>query len=241
MRRADRLYRIIETLRGRRRAITAEQIARAMEVSVRTIYRDIADLAASGVPIDGEAGVGYVLRPGFHLPPVNLDAEEVEALALGVAMAVRWGDAGLAAAAERLRNKLKAVMPPNLAESFDQIALYAPAYEGALKVPDGLGPLRRAMRERRKVRLAYRDVDGEATSRVVRPLGLSFFAPFWTLAAWCELRQDFRMFRVDRIDELAMTDARFSEEPGKRMIDYVRLDRARGAARRADPRRTAAE
>lgn len=233
MRRADRLYRIIETLRGRRKAITAQEIAEAMEVSVRTIYRDIADLAASGVPIDGEAGVGYVLRPGFHMPPVNMDAEEVEALALGVAMAVRWGDASLAAAAERLRGKLMAVMPPSLSESFDQIGFYAPVNECSVQVPDGFGPLRRAMREKRKVRLAYRDVDGLPSNRIVRPLALAFFAPFWTLTAWCELRQDFRMFRVDRIAELAMTDARFTEEPGKRMADYVRQMEAHRATRKA--------
>ncbi len=233
MRRADRLYRIIETLRGRRKAITAQEIAEAMEVSVRTIYRDIADLAASGVPIDGEAGVGYVLRPGFHMPPVNMDAEEVEALALGVAMAVRWGDASLAAAAERLRGKLMAVMPPSLAESFDQIGFYAPVHDHSIRVPEGFGPLRRAMREKRKVRLAYRDVDGIPTNRVVRPLALAFFAPFWTLTAWCELRQDFRMFRVDRIAELGVTDARFTEEPGKRMVDYVRQMEAHRAARKA--------
>jgi predicted DNA-binding transcriptional regulator YafY len=233
MRRADRLYRIIETLRGRRKAVTAQEIAEAMEVSVRTIYRDVADLMASGVPVDGEAGVGYVLRPGFHMPPVNLDQEEVEALALGVAMAVRFGDKALASAAERLRGKLMAVMPPSLADSFDQIAIYAPMHNGSIRVPEGFGPLRRAMRERRKVRLAYRDVDGVPSNRIVRPLALAFFAPQWTLTAWCELRQDFRMFRVDRIAELAITDARFSEEPGKRMIDYVRQFETRHAMRKA--------
>jgi predicted DNA-binding transcriptional regulator YafY len=233
MRRADRLYRIIETLRGRRKAITAQEIAEAMEVSVRTIYRDVADLMASGVPIDGEAGVGYVLRPGFHMPPVNLDQEEVEALALGVAMAVRFGDRALAAAAERLRGKLKAVMPPSLAESFDQIAIYAPMHDGSIPVPECFGPLRRAMRERRKVRLAYRDVEGVPTNRIVRPLALAFFPPYWTLTAWCELRQDFRMFRVDRIAELAITDARFTEEPGKRMSDYMRQLKTQQAMRKA--------
>jgi predicted DNA-binding transcriptional regulator YafY len=186
------------------------------------------------VPIDGEAGVGYVLRPGFHMPPVNLDAEEIEALALGVAMVVRWGDKALGAAAERLKAKLQAVMPPNLAASFDQIALYAPEYENSLRVPDGFAPLRRAMRERRKVRLVYRDVEGAASNRIVRPLALAFFAPHWTLTAWCELRQDFRTFRVDRVADLAITDARFTEEPGKRMIDYVRQFNSRWAARKAE-------
>ncbi len=222
MRRADRLFQIIEFLRARRRAVTAHEIAETLEVSVRTIYRDMADLVMSGVPIEGEAGVGYVLRDGFHLPPIMLDRDEIEAVALGMALVSRWADPPLASAAERVRAKLASVLPRHMSGDFANAMLFAPAFPGNFGAPEVMTQLRLAVRERQRVALNYTDVNGNNTEREVRPLGLAFFAPHWTLASWCELREDFRTFRLDRMLKVLPTGTNFRDEPGKRMADYVK-------------------
>ena len=200
MRRADRLYRLIELLRGGR-LTTASRLAGQLEVSERTIYRDIADLMASGVPVEGEAGVGYVMRPGFDIPPLMFDRSEIAALVTGARLVEAWGGLGMARAASDALAKITAVVPEEIARAGDRTAIHA------FRMPDldagtrsRLDLLDGAIRNATSLRLRYTDDSGAGTTRPVRPLGLAFWGKVWTLIAWCDLRDDFRMFRVDRID-----------------------------------------
>ncbi len=219
MRRADRLFRIVELLRGGR-VTTARRLAERMEVSQRTIYRDMADLMASGVPVEGEAGTGYVMRPGYDLPPVMLTREEVVALVAGARLVRAWGGAAMAQAASEALGKIEAVLPDAARASAERTAIHAfpmPALDAATR--GRLDRLERAVDARRRVGFDYRDEKGARTRRAVRPLGLWFWGKVWTLVAWCELRRDFRMFRVDRIEGLAESGA-FEPEPGRTLADF---------------------
>ncbi len=229
MRRADRLFRLIERLRGGR-LVTARRLADALEVSERTIYRDVRDLMASGVPIEGEAGVGYVLRAGFDIPPLMFDAAEIEAVALGLRIAEAWGGARLADASVRAMRKIEAVLPPRLRERVGQTRLHAPAFHVPSAVRDMVDRMHAAIDATRLVDLSYLDVAGAATSRRVRPLGLMFWGGTWTLAAWCELRQDFRSFRLDRIAAAAPGDV-FPRDTARDFEAYMRMVR-QGASER---------
>ena len=231
MRRADRLFRLLLELR-RGRVVTARELARRLEVSERTVYRDVADLSASGVPIAGEAGVGYRLA-GFELPPLMFDRDEVEALVLGARVTEAWGDGALAGAARSALAKIEAVLPRGRERLVEETRLYAPTHgePAAEKLP--LSDLRAAVRDRRRVRLVYRDVEARESERTVRPLALSFYPPVWLLIGWCELRRDFRNFRLDRFHEHAVTAERFADEPGKTLADYLRRVEAEIAAHRA--------
>ena len=220
MRRADRLFSIIQILR-RRRLTTAQHLSRELEVSERTIYRDIADLVSSGVPIDGEAGVGYILRDGHDLPPLMFTPAEIEALVLGARIVAKWSDAELARAADDALAKIAAVLPDNLRDHLGRIALYAPDDHFREKLPAEFADLRKALRELRKVQFDYVSADGEATRRTVRPLAFLFYGAVWIMLAWCELRQDFRSFRLDRMTGIGITDARFKPERGKTLPDYL--------------------
>jgi predicted DNA-binding transcriptional regulator YafY len=199
MRRADRLYRLTDLLRGGR-VTTARRLADRLEVSERTIYRDIADLMAAGVPVEGEAGVGYVMRPGFDVPPLMFDRSEIAALVTGARLVEAWGGAAMARAASEALAKISAVVPAEIARAADRIAIHAfrmPDLDGTAR--DRLDLLDRAIRDGIRLKLLYTDGSGAETARDVRPLGLVFWGKVWTLVAWCELRDDFRMFRVDRI------------------------------------------
>ena len=207
MRRADRVFEIIQLLR-RRKLARARDLADALEVTERTIYRDVRDLMASGVPIEGEAGVGYILREGYDLPPLMFNEQEIEALVLGVRIVESWADPKLAEAAA------------NVAET----ALLAPADHFVEPVEVDPSELRRAVRGRLKVHFAYRDAEGKATARNVRPLALAFYGPVWLLASWCELRHDFRSFRLDRMSGLEVLGETFRPEPGKTIQDFLRRD-----------------
>jgi predicted DNA-binding transcriptional regulator YafY len=222
MRRADRLFRIVFEL-SRGRTQTATRLADKLEVSERTIYRDIADLVASGVPIAGAAGVGYVLRRGFHLPPLMFDADELAALALGSRMVKGWSDPALGQAAEQALAKIEAVLPERLKTRVGAAALLVPDFHVPLAVVAPLGALRGAVDACRKVRFAYRRADGTASERTVRPLGLIFWGSGWTLAAWCELRGDFRTFRLDRMADVEVLADGFEPVAGHRLEDYLRL------------------
>ena len=226
MRRADRLFSIIQALR-RRRLATARDLAGELEVSERTVYRDIADLAASGVPIDGEAGVGYMLRDGHDLPPLMFSREELEALVLGARIVAGWADRGLARAADDALAKIEAVLPDRLRRLQDEIALFAPANHFQERLPIDLSELRGALRQRRKLSFDYRDGEAKPTHRTVRPLGLLFYGAVWLLPAWCELRRDFRAFRVDRMAGVEVLDQRFKPERGKTLADYMNSQAAR--------------
>lgn len=221
MRRADRLFQIIQIMR-RRRIVTARLLAEELEVSERTIYRDISDLVSSGVPIDGEAGVGYLLRPGFDLPPLMFTAPEVEALILGMRVVSSWGDAELAKAAAAALERVEAALPERLRTPFESTHLYAPGFHVRPEVLERLGELRSAVDAHRKVYLRYRGFEAEETQRTVRPLGLFFWGYGWTLVAWCELRAGFRHFRLDRIVQQRLLEERFTDEPGKTLEDFYR-------------------
>lgn len=221
MRRADRLFRLVRELR-RRRVSTAAQLAAALGVSPRTIYRDIADLSLSGVPVLGEAGVGYALAKGFDVPPLMFTGEEIEALVLGARIVQAWGDPELKRGAEEALHKIEAVLPERLKRAIPDAALFAPDFHVREGLRQHLQELRRAIRERRRVRLAYEDRAGAATARTVQPLGLFYWGHAWSLGAWCELRQGFRNFRLDRMSEAAVLDDTFATEPGRTLADFFR-------------------
>jgi predicted DNA-binding transcriptional regulator YafY len=227
MRRADRLFEIVHHLRGRR-LTTAAQLAGWLEVSERTIYRDIADLVASGVPIDGEAGVGYRLAPHFDLPPLMFTHNEIDALVSGARLIETWGSTSLAAGARSAIAKISAVLPPDKRRTLDATPLFAPQFFIDLNVSTHMDHLRTAISEWRYAELSYADSEARSSQRRVRPLGLFYWGARWTLGAWCELRQDFRTFRLDRIAQLELSVERFSDEPGRRLADYLR---AAGAER----------
>lgn len=221
MRRADRLFEIIQFMR-QRQLTRARDLAEKLEVSERTIYRDIADLMATGVPIEGEAGIGYVLRAGYDLPPLMFKEAEIEALVLGARMVETWGDAELSEAATDAIAKIEAVIPERLRGYMANTALLAPSAYHMEPVEFDLAELRHAVRSQLKVRFAYRDAQERASERTVRPLSLAYFGPVWILAAWCELRDDFRTFRLDRISGFASTPDRFRPERGKTLHDFLK-------------------
>lgn len=219
-RKSDRLFRIVTLLQGRRTALTAARIADALEVSMRTVYRDIQDLMLSGVPIVGEAGTGYMLDRRYHLPPIGFDDEEIECLVLGMAMVGSWTDAHTAGVARRTLDKLRGTMGAAQRDALASVALFAP--ESAAKPPWSVdfSEIRRCIRIRMKIEIAYADEQGAPTERRVRPLALAFFGPVWVLTGWCELRNDFRNFRLDRIGRLGV-DEPFRDEPGKTLRDCL--------------------
>lgn len=219
MRRADRLFQLVQLLR-RRRVTTAAWLAEQLGVSDRTIYRDVQDLICAGVPIEGEAGVGYALPTNFDLPPLMFDREEIAAMALGARIVQSWGDERLAKAAGGALAKVQAVVPPALKRRIDAEPLYAPGEHVSTQMRHLLAPMRTALEKQRIIWLAYVRADGEASERRVKPLGLFFWGNVWSLTAWCELRVGFRNFRIDRIDKLEVLDERFEPQPGQTIDDF---------------------
>jgi predicted DNA-binding transcriptional regulator YafY len=200
MRRADRLFRIIQVLRRKRRPATAAEIAEELEASPRTIYRDIAQLMADRVPIRGEAGIGYVLEGGFDMPPLMLTADEIEAAMLGAQWVMGRGDAALKQAASDLVAKIGAVIPEHLRPVLLEPAGAAPpAFPDAPVDVIDMSRVRAAIRTQGKIRLTYRDEKGVETARVVWPIAVSYWERVRLIVAWCELRRAFRHFRTDRI------------------------------------------
>lgn len=221
MRRADRLFQLVQVLRSRRFA-TGDQLAVELGVSRRTVYRDIADLARSGVPIRGEAGVGYRMERGYELPPLTFNEQELEALVLGARMVAAWGDPDLAAATRAAMTKVEAVVPKAMRRILFETALFVPDRPWAPEMISGLGQLRRAVAERHKVRFGYTRADGEGSARTVRPLGLWFWGTSWSMAAWCELRGAYRNFRPDRMESLEVLDEVFDDSDGIGLQAFLR-------------------
>ena len=221
MRRADRLFQLVQLIRGRR-LTTAAFLARRLEVSERTVYRDVADLQHQGVPIEGEAGVGYRLGAGFELPPLMFTQDEASALVAAARLAQSWVDPALARDIESGLGKILSVLPPAARVSAEALALYAPAMglDDALRAR--LQTLRETVQSHHKLRLQYHDVSGDASKRTVRPLGCFYWGKVWTLSTWCELRNDFRGFRVDRMAAIEVLPERFRDEPGKTLADMLR-------------------
>ena len=220
MRRADRLFRLVQVLRARRFA-TAKSLAEALEVSERTVYRDVRDLSLSGVPIEGEAGVGYALRRDFDMPPLMFDFEEIEALTAGARMLQAWSSPALAKAAQSALDKIAAALPAEKRIAMDRTRLYAPSFHVDRELGKVLDVMREAIVEQRRLSFQYKDAGDQPSERKVRPLGLYVGGQRWTLAAWCEMRQDFRNFRLDRATNVAIGN-RFPDEPGKRLEDFLR-------------------
>jgi predicted DNA-binding transcriptional regulator YafY len=220
MRRADRLFRIVQLLRRRRTVVTAAQISGKLEVSERTVYRDIRDLIAAGTPIDGEAGVGYRLQPGYDLPPLMFDREEIQALVLGARIVAQFGDPALARASESILSKVAGVLPKELEPLLADTRLFVPNTKSGARSAAGLAVAREALVAQRRIQLKYANERGEETERTVRPLGVFFWGKTWTLAAWCEMRTGFRNFRLDRISEATLRD-RFEDEPGHTLRDML--------------------
>lgn len=229
MRRADRLFQLVQRLRLRRRSsTTAAQLAEELGVSERTIYRDVQDLIASGVPIQGEAGVGYALPSSFDLPPLMFNEEELEALVLGARVVKSWADPELARAADDVLAKVEAVLPKAMRERLASSTLFAMNFRAP--APLELAGLRGAIKDSKKLRFSYQDGKGAATAaRVVQPLGLFYWGQVWSLGAWCELRVDFRNFRVDRIKNLEILDEKFEPTPGRTLKDLFDAYREQGS------------
>jgi predicted DNA-binding transcriptional regulator YafY len=212
MRRADRLFQIVQYLRGGR-LVTAGALAERL---------DVADLVSCGVPIDGEAGVGYILRAGFELPPLMFTRDELAALTLGARFVKAWGGAKLALAAEEALVKIDAVLPEAEKRAIAETGLFAMALEMKEPARAIIDQLDAAISGQRRIRIAYAALDDATSERVVRPLGLYHWGKAWTLAAWCEMRADFRNFRADRITSLHDCGDRFRPEPGKTLKDFLR-------------------
>ncbi|MBX7482040.1 helix-turn-helix transcriptional regulator [Qipengyuania qiaonensis] len=219
MRRAERLFRLVSELRARGVCL-AEDLADYFEISVRTIYRDIAHLQASGLPIEGEAGVGYLLRPGFDLPAMTFTFEQLDALAVGLSFVEVAGDSSLAEAAREVRAKIQASLPDPDARKLERAPLFASRRDGPanpiMKV------VRRAIRRRTTLHLHYENGEGSLSNRRVRPLAIWAFTEGWLFAGWCELRDDFRAFRLDRINALEETGDRFADDPDRNLDAYLR-------------------
>jgi predicted DNA-binding transcriptional regulator YafY len=227
MRRAERLFDIIQILRTVSRPITAATLAEKLEVTVRTIYRDIAALQGSRVPIEGAPGLGYVLRRGFDLPPLMFTTEEIDAIAVGVRLLRRLRDRKLQEAAESVLGKLSAVVPQPLQSQLVAAPLYvsdgsAPAVTGI-----DLSQLRSAIRETRKLAITYVDEEGRHTRRTIWPIAMAYYVDVTLVGAWCELRNDFRHFRVDRILASDVLDDRFSADSGRLTAEWLALRKDR--------------
>ena len=218
MRRAERLFRLVKELRSRD-ICRAQDLADYFEISVRTVYRDIGHLQGSGLPIEGEAGVGYMLRPGFDLPAMTFTFDQIDALALGLSFVEAAGDTALADAAREVRAKIEASLPDPAERKLEKAPLFASRRDGP---PAWVREVRRAIRERVVLRLSYTDGDGAISERSVRPLAIWAFTDGWLFAGWCELRRDFRAFRLDRISSLETTGEPFKEEPDRNLQTYLR-------------------
>jgi predicted DNA-binding transcriptional regulator YafY len=233
MQRAERLLDLIQGLRRRRRPVTAETLASELDVSVRTVYRDIAALLRQGVPVRGEAGIGYVLDAGFDLPPLMFSPDEIEAVLVGMRWLSERADPTLARAAEDVVAKVAAVLPPHLRPILLDGALFAPAYcKDTIVDQVDAAAIRAAIRNGRKLEISYRDEAGAESQRVIWPIGMTFFDRVRVVIAWCELRQAFRHFRTDRIAELTAREERY---PARRADLFRRWQREEqeAAARRA--------
>ncbi len=220
MRRADRLFQIIQFLRTRR-VTTASWLAERLEVSERTIYRDIKDLVLSGINIEGEAGVGYVVRRGFDLPPLMFTKEEINALTLGARIVDSWADQSLATAAQSALSKIETVLPDDLQGSSERTTLFAPLTQIHPDVAVVMADVRIAADNKLKLRLEYNRADGEFSTRIIWPLALFFWGSIWTIGAWCEMRQAFRVFRLDRIKAIEVLDEPYPNEKGKTLSDLI--------------------
>jgi predicted DNA-binding transcriptional regulator YafY len=221
MRRADRLFQLLQLMRGRRLS-TADWLAQRLEVSARTVYRDVAALQAQGVPIEGEAGVGYRVARDYSLPPLMFTAEQAQALVASVRIARNRLDPDLAAQADEALSKILSVLPMDSRTAADSLQLHSLSRPHEPLHLNRLGQLRKAIESKSVVCIQYQDVNGQPSDRWLRPLACLYWDTVWTLSAWCELREDFRQFRIDRIQQLEVGPRTFKDEPGKTLADLFR-------------------
>src|SRR5271165_1664702 len=206
MRRADRLFDIIQVLRATSHPVTAAALADELEVTVRTVYRDVATLQSRRVPIEGAPGIGYMLRRGFDLPPLMFTSEEIEAIAVGARLVARTGDPGLQDAAESVLSKVTVVLPEALRTQLATAPIFVSTSGAPAAEKIDLSAVRQAIRDERKLHIAYTDEKGTRTERTIWPIAVAYYMQATLIGAWCELRQDYRHFRADRITALIVLD-----------------------------------
>ncbi len=223
MQKAERLFQLMTLLRSRRQAITADALAQIMNVTARTIYRDMQTLTLSGVPIEGEAGVGYRLKPGFNIPPLMFDEQELDALLLGIRMVQAWSDEDLSAAADSVLHKIRAVLPDRVHHQHTQQEdwILVPNLDSDRQLSAYSNQIRRAIKQRLILDIDYQKENGDKSSRSLWPLGLFYWGRTWTLVAWCESRDDYRMFRLDRIAALAEQSQQYPQQADRSLQHYL--------------------
>jgi predicted DNA-binding transcriptional regulator YafY len=223
MQKAERLFQLMTLLRSRRQAITADALAQIMNVTARTIYRDMQTLTLSGVPIEGEAGVGYRLKPGFNIPPLMFDEQELDALLLGIRMVQAWSDEDLSAAADSVLHKIRAVLPDRVHHQHTQQEdwILVPNLDVDRQLAAYSNQIRRAIKQRLILDIDYQKENGEKSSRSLWPLGLFYWGRTWTLVAWCEIRDDYRMFRLDRITALTEQSLQYPQQADRSLQHYL--------------------
>jgi predicted DNA-binding transcriptional regulator YafY len=226
-RRADRLFQIVQILRGRRLS-TAAMLAERLEVSERTIYRDIRDLSLSGVPVEGEAGCGYRLLPGYDLPPLMFTPGEVEALVAAIRLVQTWSGETLAQNAGTAEEKLLGILTPQRRAVAERCRIISPDFNKYPQVKIWFDVFHAAIGKLQVVNLSYQDHKGRVSSRKVHPLGLTFWGEVWLLVAWCETREDYRSFRLDRCLSVTFTGEHFAERPDRSLADFINLQRSEG-------------
>jgi predicted DNA-binding transcriptional regulator YafY len=221
MRRADRLFQIVQHLRARR-LTTAAQLAKLLEVSERTIYRDVRGLLLTGIPIEGEAGVGYRIHPSFELTPLMFTTQEIEAVVAGLRMVEVFTSPELHKAAQSALSKITLAIPEERRKDLERPRLFTSNVIRDEKQGRHFDQIRYAIDEHRKMQIVYQDGEAKASERIIWPLGLHFWGRCWTLASWCELRVDFRSFRLDRIQSIAVLELLFRDEPGRTLADFLK-------------------
>ena len=223
MRRADRLFDIIQRLRTARRPMTAAALAEELEVTVRTVYRDVATLQARRVPIEGAPGIGYMLRRGFDLPPLMFTTEEIEAIAVGARLVSRTGDPSLQDAAESVLSKVTVILPEALRAQLVSAPFFVSSSGAPVAESVDLSLVRQAIRDERKIVIAYADEKGARTQRTIWPIAVAYYVQATLIGAWCELRQDYRHFRADRISALSVLDECYPSDNGRLMAEWLAL------------------
>jgi predicted DNA-binding transcriptional regulator YafY len=223
MRRSDRLFDIIQRLRTARGPTTAAALAEELEVTVRTVYRDVATLQARRVPIEGAPGIGYMLRRGFDLPPLMFTIEEIEAIAVGARLVSRTGDPGLQDAAESVLSKVTVVLPERLRAQLAAAPFFVSASGAPVAERVDLAEVRQAIRDERKLWIAYADEHGARSERVIWPIAVAYYVQATLVGAWCELRRDYRHFRADRITAMTVLEERYPSDNGRLMAEWLAL------------------
>ncbi|MDI1287965.1 MAG: YafY family protein [Reyranella sp.] len=235
MRRSDRLFDIIQRLRTASGPVTAAALAADLEVTSRTVYRDIATLQARRVPIEGAAGIGYVLRKGFDLPPLMFTIDEVEAIAVGARLVRRLRDPKLQESAEAVLAKVTVVLPERLRSHLSATPIYvSPGITAEVQGAD-LADVRAAIRDSRKLYIAYADEKGRRTNRTIWPIAMAYYIDVTLVGAWCELRADYRNFRVERIRSSRVLDEHFDQDGGRLFAEWSALPKERPDALAVPP------